>query len=64
MSAVREIVRRRGLRIDDPAAQKTTLRSVTHQVKDLAKDASAQGDFGRAGVLAHDHPPAGDQAHF
>eukprot|EP00974_Lingulodinium_polyedra_P066924 6477092-Lingulodinium_polyedra.AAC.1 len=47
MEAAREVVRHRGVRIDDPAAQRTTLKSLTKQVEELTKESSAQaGDLG------------------
>eukprot|EP00974_Lingulodinium_polyedra_P043044 4132573-Lingulodinium_polyedra.AAC.1 len=63
MNAAREVVRHRGLRIDDPKAEKVTFKSFTRQAEELSNGASAQaGDFGRAGAFAHDPPLAGDGA--
>eukprot|EP00974_Lingulodinium_polyedra_P093594 9069241-Lingulodinium_polyedra.AAC.1 len=63
LDAAREVVRHRGLQIKDPEVQKTTMKAVSRQAEELAKESSAKaGDLGRAGVFAHDHTAGGDNA--
>eukprot|EP00974_Lingulodinium_polyedra_P099222 9613707-Lingulodinium_polyedra.AAC.1 len=50
LDAAREVVRHRGLRIEDLSAQQTTMKAVSRQAEELAKESSAKaGDLGRAG---------------
>eukprot|EP00974_Lingulodinium_polyedra_P019264 1860213-Lingulodinium_polyedra.AAC.1 len=56
LDAAREVARHRGLRLDDPATQQTTMKAVSRQAEELTKESSAKaGALGREGVLAHDH---------
>eukprot|EP00974_Lingulodinium_polyedra_P065311 6314820-Lingulodinium_polyedra.AAC.1 len=49
-NASKEVIRQRGLRMEDPQTQQMTLRSLAQQAADLSRGASAQaGDLGRVG---------------